>query len=46
VPAHDENIDGTSYVVLDPQASSLFRAIRGAMLARWVAANPTYVNHL
>ncbi|HEY6597035.1 MAG TPA: LCP family protein [Asanoa sp.] len=46
VPSHDENIDGTSYVVLDPQASSLFRAIRGAMLARWVAANPTYVNHL
>jgi LCP family protein required for cell wall assembly len=46
VPSHDENIDGTSYVVLDPQASSLFRAIRGAILAPWVAANPTYVNHL
>jgi LCP family protein required for cell wall assembly len=46
VPSHNENIDGTSYVVLDEQSASLFQGIQGATLPSWVAANPKYVNHL
>jgi LCP family protein required for cell wall assembly len=46
VPSHLDNIDGTSYVLLDPEADGLFRSLRGASMPSWAAANPKWVNAL
>ncbi|GAA4914331.1 LytR family transcriptional attenuator [Stackebrandtia albiflava] len=50
LPSTTQNIDGVSYVVIQPGSTddvlsqSLFAAIRDDTLAAWVAANPGYVN--
>jgi LCP family protein required for cell wall assembly len=46
VPSHADNIDGTSYAVLDPPSDGLFDALRDGTLDQWAAANPSYVNAL
>jgi LCP family protein required for cell wall assembly len=46
VPSHADNLDGTSYAVLDPPSADLFAALRDGTLDRWVAANPGFVNSL
>ena len=43
---HLDNIDGTSYVLLDPEADGLFRSLRDASMPAWAAANPKWVNAL
>jgi hypothetical protein len=46
VPSHLERIDGTSYVLLDPESDALFRSVREATMPEWAAANPKWVNAL
>jgi len=44
LPSHTEMIDGTSYDLLDPQADTLFKALRESDMPAWTAANPRWVN--
>lgn len=46
LPAYSETIDDTSYDLLESDADSLFRALRGADMHAWVGAHPRWVNHL
>lgn len=46
VPSSPQLIGQVSYVVLDDGGTELFGAARGARMARWVAANPRWVNAL
>ncbi len=46
IPSHADNIEGTSYAVLDPPSEGLFAALRDGTLEQWAAANPSYVNAL
>jgi anionic cell wall polymer biosynthesis LytR-Cps2A-Psr (LCP) family protein len=46
VPSHNATIGGTSYVVQDDQAESLYSAVSSDTLADWVQTNPQWVNHL
>jgi LCP family protein required for cell wall assembly len=46
VPSRVDDVDGTSYVLLDPAADALFRGMRDATMPGWVAANPRWVNAL
>lgn len=46
LPAHPQMIDDTSYIVLDPDADSLFRSVRDADVATWVKTHPKWVNDL
>jgi LCP family protein required for cell wall assembly len=46
LPSHAENVEGTSYVVLDAAATGLFAALRDGTVEQWAAANPAYVNAL
>ncbi|MBB5870858.1 LCP family protein required for cell wall assembly [Allocatelliglobosispora scoriae] len=44
VPSYAEDIDDTSYVLLEAEATGLFTAIRTGELSSWAAAHPTWVN--
>jgi LCP family protein required for cell wall assembly len=44
VPSYPEIIDETSYVLLDPAASDLFRSLRDDEVDAWARANPRWVN--
>ncbi|MFC7547072.1 LCP family protein [Plantactinospora sp. GCM10030261] len=46
LPSHPEMIDETSYVLPDPEADGLYRALTGNTLDAWVTANPRWVNRL
>ena len=46
VPSRPEMIDEVSYVLLDQEATGLFRALRRTELAQWTQANPQWVNQL
>ncbi|GAB3795258.1 LCP family protein [Micromonospora zhanjiangensis] len=46
LPSHAKDIDGISYVLLDPTADVLFRAVREAGMAHWVRDNPSWINRL
>jgi LCP family protein required for cell wall assembly len=44
VPSYPQMIDGTSYVLAEPGASDLYRAVRESELAAWVSANRRWRN--
>jgi LCP family protein required for cell wall assembly len=44
VPCYDKNIGNTSFVLLSPEAKSLFVALRTADLAKWATEHPQWVN--
>jgi LCP family protein required for cell wall assembly len=44
LPSYPQLIDGTSYVLADPAADSLYQAVRDAELAEWAQANPDWRN--
>ena len=46
LPSHTDQIDGTSYDVLDPAADGLFKALRESDMSAWAAANPKWVNNI
>jgi len=46
VPSHPANIGGTSFVVSDDGATSLYQALRSDSMGEWVAADPAWVNQL
>jgi LCP family protein required for cell wall assembly len=46
LPAHPEDVDGVSYVLLDPEADGLFRAVRDRTVDAWARDNPRWINQL
>jgi LCP family protein required for cell wall assembly len=46
VPSYPEEIDDTSYVVLDDSARGLFDSLHGPDLENWLRANPKWVNRI
>ena len=46
LPSASQNIDGTSYVVADETAFTLYNAVYTDTLGAWVTANPDWVNSL
>lgn len=44
LPSYPEMIDGTSYVLADPAADSLYQAVRDSSLDEWVKANDRWRN--
>jgi LCP family protein required for cell wall assembly len=46
VPSGPQDLGGVSYVLPEPSAASLYRAIREDALDEWVDANPEWVNSL
>jgi len=44
VPSYATDIDDTSYVLLEAEATGLFTAIRTGELSAWAAGHPTWVN--
>ncbi|HET6214977.1 MAG TPA: LCP family protein, partial [Micromonosporaceae bacterium] len=46
VPSYPDMIDGTSYILPEGAATTLYRAIRDDTLDAWVAEHPSWVNPL
>ncbi|MEV7228504.1 LCP family protein [Polymorphospora sp. 2-325] len=46
MPAHAQDVAGSSYSMLDPAADSLFGALRQAGMRDWTTRNPNWVNRL
>jgi LCP family protein required for cell wall assembly len=44
LPSYPQMIDGTSYVLADPAADGLYRAVRDSDLAAWADAHPDWHN--
>lgn len=44
LPSYPQLIDGTSYVLADPTADGLYRAVRESQLAAWLDAHPGWRN--
>ena len=46
VPSYPEMIGGTSYILPEADAASLYKAIRDDTLANWIATHPTWTDPL
>ncbi|MPZ27403.1 MAG: LytR family transcriptional regulator [Micromonosporaceae bacterium] len=44
LPAYPQMIDGTSYVLADPTADGLYRALRDSQVAEWADGHPGWRN--
>ncbi|QSB14962.1 LCP family protein [Natronosporangium hydrolyticum] len=44
VPSYSQRIDGISYVLAEPAATTLYQALRDAQLHRWVEDHPEWHN--
>jgi hypothetical protein len=44
LPSYPQMIDGTSYVLADPAADGLYRAVRDSTLPEWVSENRRWRN--